>query len=131
MTTKMAKPPSNLLTAQVTIGLNTIGFLLDQQRAKGDLKRFPAYEIAQFLNVGLSHVQHAIVPLSEKGILDSVKGPGGGHRLAPNAMQFTLLEVVKLLGQNIPTPSGGVRPSDQICDAIYDMLNCKMEDFFQ
>lgn len=128
----MAKPPSNLLTAQVTIGLNALGFLLDKQATQGDLKRYPAYEIAQYMSAGLSHVQHAIIPLSEAGILDSAKGPNGGHRLNPEALQkFTVVETIRILGQNVPEPNGGDRPSDLITDAIYDILNVSLEEFFR
>jgi DNA-binding IscR family transcriptional regulator len=127
----MTKPPSNLLTAQVIIGLNTIGHLAKKRMAQ-DMSPSPGSELAATFGLGISHVQHSLMPLVEHGVLSSAKGKYGGYSLVEGALgRFTLVEVVTILGQNIPPPSGGGRPSDFLADGIYDILDVPLETFME
>jgi DNA-binding IscR family transcriptional regulator len=127
----MTRPAANLLTAQAIIGINALGYMYDKELS-GNTTPTPASELAAALNMGLSHVQHAIIPLRDGGIIVSEKGKYGGHRIATGALaRFTLVETLLMLGQNIPAPSGGERPSDRLTDGIYDILNVSLEEFLQ
>lgn len=135
--TNMTRPPSKLLTVQVIIGLNTIGYLLEKDRAARDGGAglggayTSASEIAASFGLALSQVQHAIAPLAAAGILNAAKGKYGGFSLVEGALKrFTIVDAIEALGQQIPPPSGGDRPSDRITDAIYDILDVPLEDFF-
>jgi Rrf2 family protein len=58
--------------------------------------------------------------LARAGIVDSVRGVGGGYRFAANAKRLTLLDVIRLfepLGDDAPTV--GTTPVDR---ALSDVL---------
>ena len=58
------------------------------------LRHISAAEIAQKYDVSPHHLAKVLAELARAGIVQSVRGVGGGYRFAANARRLTLLDVI-------------------------------------
>lgn len=56
-------------------------------------KRMSAKEIAKFLNASENHLAKILQKLAKDGYVDSVRGPGGGFKIAKKPDEINLLEI--------------------------------------
>ena len=76
---------------------NTLLALYSVLDFAGDAERhIPAAEIAAKYGVSPHHLAKVLAQLTRAGIVDSVRGAGGGYRFAGNARRLTLLDVIEL-----------------------------------
>ena len=76
----------------------------------------PAAEVAAKYGESLHHLAKVLSELARAGIVDSVRGVGGGYRFAANPRRLTLLDVIRLfedLGASAPAASQGRTPVDR------------------
>jgi Rrf2 family protein len=76
----------------------------------------PAAEVAAKYGESLHHLAKVLSELARAGIVDSVRGVGGGYRFAANPRRLTLLDVIRLfedLGAGTPTTPEGQTPVDR------------------
>ena len=69
-----------------------------------------AAEIAAKYDVSLNHLAKVLRALVRAGLIESVRGPGGGYRFAANPRRVTLLDVIELFEDAAPrsvAPAGG------------------------
>ncbi|GMV46632.1 MAG: hypothetical protein AMXMBFR66_20300 [Pseudomonadota bacterium] len=67
----------------------------------------PAGEVAASFGVSVHHLAKVLSELARAGIVEAVRGVGGGYRFAANPRRLTLLDVIALFED----PSGdGSRP---------------------
>ena len=59
-----------------------------------------AAEIAAKYGISLHHLSKVLAELARAGLLDSVRGVGGGYRFAGNIKRLTLLDVIELFEDN-------------------------------
>jgi Rrf2 family protein len=78
-------------------------FATDPQR------HIPAGEIAHRYDVSPHHLAKVLAELARAGVVESVRGVGGGYRFAANARRLTLLDVIQLF-EDI---GGGPRREEQ------------------
>ena len=71
-------------------------------RATGELA--PAAEVAERLGMARRGLEPVLQALSRAGILDSVRGPRGGYRLARPARDITLHAVLDAVGEAVADP---------------------------
>lgn len=75
----------------------------------------PASEVAERYGESAHHLAKVLSELARAGIVDSVRGVGGGYRFAANAKRLTLLDVIRLfepLGDEAPAHHHGSTPVD-------------------
>jgi Rrf2 family protein len=65
-------------------------FAADPQR------HIPAAEIAERYGVSAHHLAKVLAELARAGVVESVRGVGGGYRFAANARRLTLMDVIQL-----------------------------------
>jgi len=65
-------------------------------------------EIAQKYDVSVHHLAKVLSELARAGILESVRGVGGGYRFAGNARRLTLMDVIQMF-EEPGLPEGGPR----------------------
>jgi Rrf2 family iron-sulfur cluster assembly transcriptional regulator len=66
--------------------------------------------ISQRQKISLSYLEQIFARLKKAGIVESVKGPGGGYVLAQDAKKITIDAVIKAIGENIKmTRCGNVK----------------------
>jgi Rrf2 family protein len=68
-----------------------------------------------------NYLNQILIVLRRAGLIESIRGPQGGHRLARSPDQITVLEaIVALEGPLVPIDSGreGVEPTDPVDRAL-------------
>jgi len=75
-------------------------------------RHIPAAEIAQKYDVSPHHLAKVLSELARSGIVESVRGVGGGYRFAGNARRITLMDVIRLFEDLAPPPNERRDPSD-------------------
>jgi len=70
-----------------------------------------AVEIAEKYGISAHHLAKVLRDLGRAGIVDAVRGVGGGYRFTGNAKRLTLMDVIRLFEEtsaeaDLPLPSG-------------------------
>ena len=93
-------------------------------------------DIAQRQGISLSYLEQLFARLRRHGLVDSIRGPGGGYNLAKDPDEISVAQIVVAINENIDaTGCGGDNkcPEDETClthylweklsDRIYEFLN--------
>ncbi|MDH4060524.1 MAG: Rrf2 family transcriptional regulator [Aquincola sp.] len=76
----------------------------------------PAVEVAVKYGESAHHLAKVLSDLARAGIVESVRGVGGGYRFVANARRLTLLDVVRVFEdlESDPAPAGaGTTPAER------------------
>lgn len=68
-------------------------------------RQIPAAEIAQKYEVSSHHLAKVLAELSRVGMVQSVRGVGGGYRFVGNARRLTLMDVISCFEDVLPSES--------------------------
>ena len=79
------------LTRATSYAFHALAYISQQKGTKA----IPSHEIAQQRGIPERFLLKVLKPLLDARILDSVKGPSGGYRLARPLNEVTFLEVVE------------------------------------
>jgi Rrf2 family protein len=71
-------------------------------------RQLSAAEIAERYNISTNHLAKVLRDLGRAGLVESVRGAGGGYRFCGNAKRTTLLDVVELFEEVGAGPSNGI-----------------------
>ena len=74
-------------------------------------------EIAQRQNISADYVAQLFRPLHKAGLVEGVKGPGGGYRLARDAPEITAGDVVRAVEGPVAVVHCAL-PEDDSCDRV-------------
>ena len=78
-----------------TKGRYAVMAMADLARREGDAARAVALaDIAHRQEISLSYLEQLFARLRRKGLVKSARGPGGGYRLARDAADTTIAEIV-------------------------------------
>jgi|SRR5665647_622459 len=66
-------------------------------------RQIPAAEIAQKYEVSSHHLAKVLAELSRVGMVQSVRGVGGGYRFVGNARRLTLIDVISRFEDVLPS----------------------------
>ena len=69
-------------------------------------RQFSAGEVARKYGISPHHLAKVLHTLAQAGVVESVRGVGGGYRFAGNAKRLTLMNVIELF-ENISAPGRG------------------------
>ena len=81
-----------------------------------------AAEIAAKYGVSLHHLSKVLADLARAGLLDSVRGVGGGYRFAGNIKRLTLLDVIELF-EDKGEPGGADGERNDVETALAQILS--------
>ena len=84
------------LTIFTDYGLRTLMFLAGQQGRLCSVK-----EVAEHYGVSYNHLVKVVHKLAQLGYVETIKGKGGGIRLAPGAEKHRLGDLVRMLEPNM------------------------------
>ena len=111
------------LQVNTTLALySVIEFASDPQR------HIPAAEIADKYGVSPHHLAKVLAELAHAGIVESVRGVGGGYRFAANVRRLTLMDVIQLFEDFAPPTAqrrdaSAPTPVDQALDAVLSEID--------
>ena len=60
-------------------------------------------EIAERQGISLSYLEQLFARLKKNGLVESIKGPGGGYRLSKDANDIVISEVIKAVDESVET----------------------------
>ena len=86
----------------------------------------PAVEVADKYGESAHHLAKVMSDLARAGIVDSVRGVGGGYRFVGQARRLTLLDVIRLfedLGPETPGLSEGGTPVDHALSGVLSEID--------
>jgi Rrf2 family protein len=87
-------------------------------------RHISAAEIAEKHGVSPHHLAKVLAELARRGLVESVRGAGGGYRFAGNARRLTLLDVIQMFEEIEPTAAeraamnGDATPVDRALGAV-------------
>jgi Rrf2 family iron-sulfur cluster assembly transcriptional regulator len=70
-------------------------------------------EISQRQNISLSYLEQLFAKLRRRGLVDSVRGPGGGYCLAKDMAQVSVAEIILAVDEPIDATKCGGRENCQ------------------
>lgn len=91
-------------------------------------------EIARRQSISLSYLEQLFARLRRAGLVDSVRGPGGGYNLARDPSQISIAEVVIAINENIDARRCGGNANcngDDRCltHQLWEDLSARIYDF--
>jgi len=91
--------------------------------ARDPTRHIPASEIAEKYDVSSHHLAKVLSELARAGIVESVRGVGGGYRFAANPRRVTLMDIIQLF-EDLGTlrasgaAGNGGAPAERALDAV-------------
>ena len=85
-----------------------------------------AFEIAEKYGVSPHHLAKVLSELAREGIVESVRGVGGGYRFVANPRRLTLLDVIRLFedfGDDSPPLDARSAPFDRALRAVLSEID--------
>jgi Rrf2 family protein len=73
--------------------------------ASDSTRHISAAEIAEKYDISPHHLAKVLSELAHAGVVESVRGVGGGYRFAGNARRLTLMDVIGMF-EDISSPDG-------------------------
>ena len=91
-------------------------------------RHIPASAIAEKYGVSPHHLAKVLAELAHAGIVESVRGVGGGYRLTANVRRLTLMDVIQLFEDFSPggaqrREQAGPLPVDQALDEVLSEID--------
>lgn len=91
-------------------------------------------EIAGRQGISLSYLEQLFAKLRRGGLVESVRGPGGGYNLARDPSQIAVAEIIVTINENIDaTRCGGEKNcrDDEVCltHQLWEDLSSRIYDF--
>lgn len=80
-------------------------------------------EIAKSQNISLSYLEQIFTHLKKSGIVNSIKGPGGGYILNKDKSQITVSDIIKAIDEPIKMTRCSL--DKQGCIATNNKAKCK------
>ncbi|MDA8248974.1 MAG: Rrf2 family transcriptional regulator [Rhodospirillales bacterium] len=74
-------------------------------------RQLTAVEIADKYGISAHHLAKVLRDLGRAGLVDAVRGVGGGYRFAGNAKRLTLIDVIRIF-EDVSTDSDEQPPAD-------------------
>ncbi|MCL6620887.1 MAG: Rrf2 family transcriptional regulator [Syntrophobacterales bacterium] len=71
-------------------------------------------DIARRQGVSVKYLEQIIIPLKKAGLVQSVRGPKGGHQLARPPAEITVADIVSVLEEGLRLVECTARP--EVCD---------------
>jgi Rrf2 family iron-sulfur cluster assembly transcriptional regulator len=93
-------------------------------------------EIARRQGISLSYLEQLFAKLRRAGLVDSVRGPGGGYNLAQNPSKIAVAEIIVAINENIDARRCGGNANcngDERCltHQLWEDLSDRIYDFLQ
>lgn len=117
------------ITEAASLALHTVALLASRPKQLTSTR-----QIAGILDISENHLSKVLQQLHRVGMVESVRGPGGGFRLAKPADEITLLEVY----EHIEGPLDTSHCLLEACQAercllgnLLANLNRKVRDYFE
>ncbi|SDD99670.1 Rrf2 family transcriptional regulator [Rhodospira trueperi] len=79
-------------------------------------RQVSAAEIAEKYDISLNHLSKVLRTLGRRGLVEAVRGVGGGYRFVGNARRVTLLDIINAFEEVGPSPGSHRDPGDDTAE---------------
>ncbi|MBE7426251.1 MAG: Rrf2 family transcriptional regulator [Burkholderiaceae bacterium] len=91
-------------------------------------RHIAAAAIAEKYGVSQHHLAKVLSELAHAGVVESVRGVGGGYRFAGNLRRLTLMDIIRLfepdgVGTDTEPAPSGATPVDRALDAVLSEID--------
>jgi len=96
--------------------------------ASDPARHISAAEIAEKYGVSAHHLAKVLAELARSGVVESVRGAGGGYRFTGNARRLTLMDIIQLFEEFAPpaverNASEALTPVDRALGAVLSEID--------
>ncbi|WP_375261318.1 Rrf2 family transcriptional regulator [Palleronia sp.] len=99
--------------------------LTDLALAKGD-KLISLGELSKRQNVSLAYLEQLFVKLRRAGLVESVRGPGGGYRLAKSASDIRISDILEAVDETVSAMESGAGAKGGLSGTKAQSLNNRL-----
>jgi len=91
-------------------------------------------DISQCQGISLSYLEQLFARLRRHGLVSGVRGPGGGYRLARQASEITVADIIQAVDENVDATRCQGREDCQqgercLTHDLWRELSCQIHDF--
>ena len=91
-------------------------------------------DISQCQGISLSYLEQLFSKLRRHGLVEGVRGPGGGYRLARSAAEISIADIIQSVDEKLDmTSCGGLGNCSKgekcLTHQLWHELSCKLYDF--
>lgn len=91
-------------------------------------------DIAQRQGISLSYLEQLFARLRRHGLVDSIRGPGGGYNLAKDPHKISVAQIIVVINENIDATGCGSDkkcPDDETCltHYLWEKLSERIHEF--
>lgn len=90
-----------------------------------------SFEIAEREAIPRKFLEAILVQLRDHGLIESRRGPGGGHRLRVPAAELTVADIMRIMDGPIALTPCASRTQFRACDDCVDIRNCRLRHLMQ
>lgn len=90
-----------------------------------------SFEIAERESIPHKFLEAILVQLRDRGLIDSRRGPNGGHRLAVPAGELSIAEILRIMDGPIALTPCASRTQYRACDDCVDVRTCRIRHLMQ
>jgi Rrf2 family protein len=91
----------------------------------------PTAQIAEQEAIPRKFLEAILVELRTNGLLDSRRGPGGGHRLRLRAEAIAVADIIRIVDGPLALAPCASRTQFRACDDCPDLETCRMRPLLQ
>jgi len=91
----------------------------------------PTAQIAEQEAIPRKFLEAILVELRTNGLLDSRRGPGGGHRLRLRAEAIAVADIIRIVDGPLALAPCASRTRFRACDDCPDLESCRMRPLLQ
>lgn len=84
-------------------------------------------DISVCQGISLSYLEQIFARLRKKGLVEGIRGPGGGYRLARAANEINIAEIFEAVDEKAGVAQGG----GDLADELWAELSGKIHDFLK
>ena len=90
-----------------------------------------SFDIAEREAIPHKFLEAILVQLRDRGLIDSRRGPNGGHRLAVPADELSIAEILRIMDGPLALTPCASRTQFRACDDCTDVRTCRIRHLMQ
>lgn len=91
----------------------------------------PTADIASSESIPRKFLEAILVEMRLHGLLESRRGPGGGHRLRLRADEIAIADIIRIIDGPLALTPCASRSQFRACDDCPDLAICRMRELMQ
>jgi Rrf2 family protein len=88
-------------------------------------------EIAERESIPKKYLEAILVQLRDQGLIDSRRGPSGGHRLGVEASTIRVADIIRIIDGPLALTPCASRTQFRACDDCVDVRTCRLRHLMQ